>query len=41
MHSVNRDELDRILDKISAEGMDSLTPDEHAFLERFASRERS
>jgi hypothetical protein len=41
MHSVNRDELDRILDKISAEGMNSLTPDERAFLERFASRERS
>ena len=41
LHSVNRDELDRILDKISAEGMDSLTPDERAFLERFAARERS
>jgi membrane associated rhomboid family serine protease len=41
MHSVNRDELDRILDKISAEGMNSLTPDERAFLERFASREQS
>jgi hypothetical protein len=41
MHSVNRDELDRILDKISAEGMNNLTPDERAFLERFASREQS
>jgi membrane associated rhomboid family serine protease len=40
LHQVNRDELDRILDKISANGMDSLTPDERAFLERFASRER-
>ncbi len=38
MHEVNRDELDRILDKISAKGIASLTPDEKAFLERFSSR---
>jgi membrane associated rhomboid family serine protease len=36
LHQVNRDELDRILDKISAKGLDSLTPEERAFLERFS-----
>jgi membrane associated rhomboid family serine protease len=39
LHPVNRDELDRILDKISAAGIASLTPDERAFLERFRSEE--
>jgi membrane associated rhomboid family serine protease len=38
IHPVNREELDRILDKISAHGLDSLTPDERAFLERFATK---
>jgi membrane associated rhomboid family serine protease len=38
MHQVNRDELDRILDKISAKGMESLSPEERAFLERFSAR---
>lgn len=38
LHEVNRDELDRILDKISASGIASLTPDEREFLDRFSSR---
>jgi len=38
LHPVNRDELDRILDKISARGMSSLTPGEREFLERFSAR---
>jgi membrane associated rhomboid family serine protease len=36
MHPVNREELDRILDKISADGMGSLSTDERAFLARFS-----
>ena len=35
-HEVNRAELDRILDKISATGIGSLTGDERAFLDRFS-----
>jgi membrane associated rhomboid family serine protease len=38
MHPVNKEELDRILDKISANGIDSLTVDERDFLERFSTR---
>ncbi len=38
LHEVNRDELDRILDKISATGIGSLTPAEREFLDRFSSR---
>ncbi|UCD23870.1 MAG: rhomboid family intramembrane serine protease [Gemmatimonadota bacterium] len=38
MHPVNQEELDRILDKISADGVDSLTSDERDFLERFSAR---
>jgi membrane associated rhomboid family serine protease len=38
LHEVNRDELDRILDKISANGIGSLTPGEREFLDRFSSR---
>lgn len=38
LHEVNRDELDRILDKISASGIASLTPGEREFLDRFSSR---
>ncbi len=38
IHPVNRDEVDRLLDKISREGVKSLTPDERALLERFAGR---
>ena len=34
------DELDRVLDKISALGMQSLTPDERQFLDRMAERKR-
>ncbi len=35
MHPVNREELDRVLEKIKTSGVGSLTPDERAFLERF------
>ena len=38
LHEVNRDELDRILDKIGAKGIGSLTPGEREFLERFSAR---
>jgi len=38
IHPVNREELDRILDKIGASGLKSLTPDELAFLERFSTK---
>lgn len=34
-HEVNRDELNRILDKINARGLASLTPDERRFLASF------
>lgn len=35
LHPINQAELDRILDKIGATGVSSLTPEELAFLERF------
>jgi len=35
VHEVNRDEVNRILDKISAKGLGSLTPQERAFLSNF------
>jgi membrane associated rhomboid family serine protease len=35
VHSINRDEVDRILDKINASGIDSLTPQERLFLSNF------
>ena len=35
VHEVNRDEVNRILDKISASGLDSLTPQERQFLSNF------
>lgn len=38
LHPVNSEELDRILDKIGANGVSSLTPDEREFLERFSAR---
>lgn len=38
LHEVNRDELDRILDKISAGGIGTLTAGEREFLERFSAR---
>ncbi len=38
LHPVNRDELDRVLDKISATGLSSLTTGEREFLERFSAR---
>jgi membrane associated rhomboid family serine protease len=36
VHEVNRDEVNRILDKISAQGMESLTAQELTFLSHFA-----
>lgn len=36
LHEVNRAELDRILDKINTAGVQSLTPSEQEFLERFS-----
>jgi membrane associated rhomboid family serine protease len=36
MHPLNREELNRILDKISKSGLDSLNGPERAFLERFS-----
>ena len=35
IHEVNRDEVNRILDKISAQGLGSLTPQERLFLSNF------
>jgi membrane associated rhomboid family serine protease len=35
VHAVNRDEVDRILDKINAAGIGSLTPQERLFLSNF------
>jgi len=35
VHDVNRAEVDRILDKISAQGLGSLTPQERTFLSHF------
>lgn len=35
MHPVNRDELDRVMEKIKTSGVGSLTADERAFLDRF------
>jgi membrane associated rhomboid family serine protease len=35
VHEVNRDEVNRILDKISASGLSSLTPQERLFLSNF------
>lgn len=35
VHDVNKDEVNRILDKINASGIDSLTPQERLFLSNF------
>ena len=35
VHEINRDELNRILDKVSSRGVGGLTPDERAFLRNF------
>jgi membrane associated rhomboid family serine protease len=35
VHALNRDEVNRILDKINATGLDSLTPEERLFLSNF------
>lgn len=39
LHEVNRAEVDRILDKINAHGLGSLTPGERETLERFSPRD--
>jgi membrane associated rhomboid family serine protease len=39
VHEVNRAEVDRILDKISAEGIGSLTPQERTFLTHFVPKD--
>ena len=39
VHEVNREEVNRILDKISAHGMSALTPQERVFLSNFAGPE--
>lgn len=36
LHEINRAEFDRLMDKIEASGMSSLTLDERAFLDRFS-----
>jgi membrane associated rhomboid family serine protease len=36
LHEINRTEVDRLLDKISLKGIDSLTPAERAALDRFS-----
>ncbi|HET7789720.1 MAG TPA: rhomboid family intramembrane serine protease [Gemmatimonadales bacterium] len=38
LHPVNREELERVLAKIAATGVGSLSPDERAFLDRFSDR---
>ena len=38
LHAVNREELDRIRQKLNAAGTNSLTPAEREFLERFSSQ---
>lgn len=38
LHEVNREELDRILDKISSTGIGSLTSGEREFLDRFSTQ---
>jgi hypothetical protein len=35
VHQVNRDEVNRILDKINAQGIGALTPEERLFLSNF------
>jgi hypothetical protein len=41
LHEVNQAELDRILDKISAQGIQSLSAGDREFLDRFSAREPS
>ncbi len=38
LHPVNREELDRVLDKINESGVSSLSSEERDFLERFAAK---
>jgi membrane associated rhomboid family serine protease len=38
MHEVNREELDRIMEKIEKEGVGSVTPQERLFLDNFSDR---
>jgi membrane associated rhomboid family serine protease len=41
VHEVNRAEVNRILDKIGARGMESLSPEERLFLSNFAPKDAS
>jgi membrane associated rhomboid family serine protease len=38
LHEVNREQLDRVLNKLKTTGIESLTPDEISFLDRFSKR---
>jgi hypothetical protein len=38
MHEVNREEFDRIMEKIDREGIASVTPQERLFLDNFSER---
>ena len=38
LHEVNREELDRIMEKIEKEGVGSVTPQERNFLDNFSER---
>jgi len=38
LHEINRSEVDRLLDKIRASGVGSLTDDERAALDRFSGK---
>jgi len=39
LHRINRDEVDALLDKIGAKGIESLTPEERKFLDRMSTNE--
>ena len=39
LHEINRQEVDRLLDKISMKGIASLTPAERAALDRFSKQQ--
>jgi len=41
LHEVNREELDRILEKIARDGVGSVTPQERNFLDNFSDRTQS
>ena len=41
VHEANRDEVNRILDKINAKGLNSLTTPERTFLQHFVPRDET